>query len=144
MAWIIRCQTMLRSKKAHVGPLMVDELQAAEQAIVATVQWDVYPQKMKFLSRCNSGNANVNCGSKHSLLRLKPIISAGLLRVGGRLRRSSMEFNAKHPIILPPDAHITRSIVEDHHVRMGHSGMTHTWTSIRQHYWIKKRSRSGT
>ena len=139
VAWIIiRCQTKLRSENALVGPLTVDELQAAEQAIVARVQWEVYPQEMKFLSSCNSGDANLNCGSKHSLLRLKPIISAGLLRVGGRLRRSSMEFNAKHPIILPPDAHITRLIVENHHVRMGHSGMAHTWTSIRQHYWIIK------
>ena len=126
MAWIMRCQTKLRSENAVVGPLMVNELQAAEQAIVARVQWDVYPQKMKFLSSCNSGDVNLNCGSKHSLLRLKPIISAGLLRVGARLRGSSMEFNSKHSIILLPDAHITRLIVEDHHVRMEHFRMAHT------------------
>ena len=93
---------------------------------------------MKFLNSCNSGEANFNYGSKHSLLRLKSIISAGLLRVGGRLRRSLMEFNTKHPIIHSPDAHITRLIVEDNHVRMGHSGMAHTCTSIQQHYWIIK------
>jgi len=57
---------------------------------------------------------------------------ARLLRVGGRLRRSSVDFDAKHLIILPASALITRLIMEDHYKRMGHSGIAHTvnWSSI--------------
>ena len=59
MAGIIRCQSELQSENNSVGPLTVDELQATEKAIVARVQWNVYPQEMKLLSSCNSGDANL-------------------------------------------------------------------------------------
>ena len=49
-----------------------------------------------------------------------------------------MEFNKKNPIIHPPVAHITRLFDEDYHIRLGHYGMAHTWTSVRQHCWIIK------
>ena len=59
MAGITRCQTELQSENNSVGPLTVDELQTTEKAIVARVQWNVYPQEMKLLSSCNSGDANL-------------------------------------------------------------------------------------
>ena len=137
VAWIMRWQARVRTKRTTDGLLTVEELQSAEKAIVARVQHDVYFSEISYLNQF-SEEVSAKREFKTSLLRLKPIFSAGLLRVGGRLRRSSEEFDIKHPVILPPDAHVTRLIVEDFHVRMGHSGMAHTWTSIRQRYWIIK------
>ena len=137
VAWIMRWQARVRTKRTTDGLLTVEELQSAEKAIVARVQHDVYFSEISYLNQF-SEEVSAKREFKTSLLRLKPTYSAGLLRVGGRLRRSSEEFDIKHPVILPPDAHVTRLIVEDFHVRMGHSGMAHIWTSIRQRYWIIK------
>ena len=133
----MRWQARVRTKRTTDGLLTVEELQSAKKAIVARVQHDVYFSEISYLNQF-SEVVSAKREFKTSLLRLKPTFSAGLLCVGGRLRRSSEEFDIKDPVILPPDAHVTRLIVEDFHVRMGHSGMARTWTLIRQRYWIIK------
>ncbi|ROT78831.1 hypothetical protein C7M84_002458 [Penaeus vannamei] len=50
----------------------------------------------RFLKRNQMG---VQASSK--IVRLRPFLQDGLLRVGGRLRHSGRHFNATHPIILP-------------------------------------------
>jgi len=39
---------------------------------------------------------------------------------------------------MPNDHHVTRLLIEDYHQRMGHQGMSSTWTDLRQSYWILK------
>ena len=43
-------------------------------------------------------------------------------------------------MILPSHCHVTKLIIQDHHKTIGHSrmGMSHTWSSLRQKYWIIK------
>ncbi|UYV73020.1 hypothetical protein LAZ67_10001579 [Cordylochernes scorpioides] len=71
------------------------------------------------------------------LLSLNPFIdSSGILRVGGRLRKSSLQFSEKHPIILPHNHFVTQLIVQQFHVEHLHSGLQLTLCAIRQKYWI--------
>ena len=72
------------------------------------------------------------------LSNLRPILGDGLLRVGGRLKHSSLDFNTKYPIILPYRSHITDLIIEHFHSINGHTGRMHTLTQIRVKYWIIK------
>ena len=64
----------------------------------------------------------------------------GLLWVDGRLRLADdLSFNTKHPILLPKDHAVTRLVVTDTHERIGHgSGVDHTLTELRTHFWIIK------
>ncbi|XP_077971337.1 uncharacterized protein LOC144425694 [Styela clava] len=62
----------------------------------------------------------------------------GFIRVGGRLRNAPVDFDVKHPIILPHKHHVTEMIIREHHVSTHHSGMGSTWTSLRQRFWIVK------
>ncbi|UYV66894.1 hypothetical protein LAZ67_4003257 [Cordylochernes scorpioides] len=75
--------------------------------------------------------------SNSKLLSLNPFIdSSGILRVGGRLRKSNLQFNEKHPIILPHNHFVTELIVQQFHVEHLHSGLQLTLCAIRQKYWI--------
>ncbi|XP_003368031.1 conserved hypothetical protein [Trichinella spiralis] len=47
----------------------------------------------------------------------------GLLRMGGRLRRSTLPPESKHPIILPHNHRVTELLIKDHHVRQMHAGV---------------------
>ena len=71
---------------------------------------------------------------------LFPFTCEGLLRVGGRLQHSEATYGTKHPIILPNSHHVTSLLIEEYYCKVGHSRASFTWSSLRQHYWILRRS----
>ena len=72
----------------------------------------------------------------HSLKMLSPILAQSILRVGGRLQRSELPEETKHPIILPARHHVTELIINFYHKREGHSGTLHTLACVRERYWV--------
>ena len=73
-----------------------------------------------------------------ALDRLSPFLEHGLMRVGGRLGKAPICFETKHPVILPTNHRFTQLVVVEHHQRVRHQGMGHTWTSIREKFRIIK------
>ena len=73
-----------------------------------------------------------------SIRRLCPILdNNGLLRVGGRLQRSALPFDARHPVLLPKGHHVTRLLVRHVHEQGDHEfGVEHTISELRQWFWI--------
>ena len=53
----------------------------------------------------------------------------GLLRVGGRLARADITYDAKHTMILPKDSPVSKLIMEDIHKSVGHLGK-HTMLAV--------------
>ena len=72
---------------------------------------------------------------RSKLRKLNPILVEGILQVGGRLEKSSMSIDIKHPMILPQDHHVTELIIRDGHLREGHVGPTQVLATIRQTFW---------
>ena len=72
------------------------------------------------------------------MYRLDPYLDAdGILRVGGRLRRSNMAESVKHPILWLRKSHITELIIEDCHHAIKHQGRGMTHNELRQRgYWV--------
>ena len=134
VAWILRLRNKWLKRSTSSGSLTVDEIEKAEVAIISTIQQEFYLRDYELLKSDSSGKA---VGS--SLKKLGPIYFSGALRFGGRLRKSTNELEVKHPIIMPPDSHVTRLLIEEYHRNVGHSGASHTWTSLRQRFWIVKR-----
>ena len=60
----------------------------------------------------------------------------GLLRVGGRLSYSSLDFDAKHPLILFDRDPLTTLIIRQVHLATLHGGILSTLSAIRSKYWI--------
>ncbi|KAH8315771.1 hypothetical protein KR067_001619, partial [Drosophila pandora] len=58
-----------------------------------------------------------------------------LLRVGGRLRNSTLDYDSRHPIILPRSHPVTRAIIVDFHERNLHTGPRALLAIIRSQYW---------
>ena len=72
------------------------------------------------------------------IFKLDPQLTDGLLRVGGRLQKSPLQLDAKHPIILPASHHVVRLIISFYHHTSGHSGTEHVLSMIRERFWIVK------
>ncbi|XP_018404107.1 PREDICTED: uncharacterized protein LOC108780791 [Cyphomyrmex costatus] len=65
--------------------------------------------------------------SRSNLKQLNPFIDEeNLIRVGGRLQRSHLQSDVKHPYLLHQRSHLTRLIVEHEHQRLMHAGMEAT------------------
>lgn len=113
--------------------LTVTDLADAERAVV------MYSQRQAFsneFSTLQMTPPRVSNSSK--LCRLDPVLDDGLLRVGGRLHRSAMPDDAKHPCILPTDSHISVLLLRHIHERSGHNGRNHMLSELHKKYWIKK------
>ena len=84
---------------------------------------------------CLRNGASVSIRSK--LASLDPFLDdSGVIRVGGRLQHSQLPYDSRHPIVLPPSAHITRLIIEREHIRLLHAGAQLVHHSLRQRWWI--------
>ncbi|XP_043661648.1 uncharacterized protein LOC122625622 [Drosophila teissieri] len=58
------------------------------------------------------------------------------MRVGGRIKQSTLNYNAKHPILIPKDTPLAGLLVRHFHVSYLHTGVDATFTNLRQPYWI--------
>lgn len=58
------------------------------------------------------------------------------LRVGGCLKHAELEFDQKHPMLLPFDNHITNVIIREAHLNLYHAGSQATLYAVRQKYWL--------
>ncbi|KAJ8033470.1 hypothetical protein HOLleu_23719 [Holothuria leucospilota] len=123
VAWILRFKRHLRHKTLNqvipeLGqPLSVQELEAAEVAVVKYIQ-----QGMKGVTFSASG---FNVEKSSAVNKLDPYVSRhGILCVGGRLHNAQLDDRSKHPYILPKEAYVCSLIVKDIHVHSGHAEAT--------------------
>lgn len=71
-----------------------------------------------------------------ALNKLRPFFRDGLIRVGGRLTNSDLDFAQQHPILLPRQDHVVDLIIEYYHKKYLHAGPELLMSLLRQKYWI--------
>lgn len=114
-------------------PVTVQELKEAEKAILRCVQSQVFPKEIQQL-RSKGNRAFI--GKESELKALNPGCREGLLCVGGRLSRSDMSEEEKHPVILPKKHWVVSLIIWDTHRSLGHVGRNHVLSRLRRKFWI--------
>ncbi|XP_006824435.1 uncharacterized protein LOC102809244, partial [Saccoglossus kowalevskii] len=70
--------------------------------------------------------------------QLKLFLDEELLRTGGRIQNSKLDYNTIHLILLPSHHQFTMMIINATHLRLNHAGSlaTTTATCIRERYWV--------
>ena len=101
---------------------LLKDVTARQQA----VDQDTSKDKVKTMKRLSS------------LYKLDPFLDEdGLLRVGGRLRQSSVPYEVKHPVILPKKGHVTNLVLCHYHKLVQHQGRGITQNEVRASgFWI--------
>ncbi|XP_033116710.1 uncharacterized protein LOC117116716 [Anneissia japonica] len=108
----------LHNNRADTSILTIDKLKAADIIIFKAVQETFTDEQIK------SPNG--------PLCKLNPFKDEnGILRVGGRLRRSDLDLGGRHPILLPKDNHVSRLIAEYFHEQVQHQGRLLTAAALR-------------
>jgi len=94
------------------------------------VQRRAFANEYKALSKGDAIN------SSSSILSLSPFMDeAALIRVGGRLKNSGLQFDTCHPILLPRNHILTNRVIEYEHIRNLHAGTQATMANVRQRFW---------
>ncbi|XP_014215081.1 uncharacterized protein LOC106644193 [Copidosoma floridanum] len=110
----------------------------------ATLFWVSYHQGLHFpieLRLLNSKESKsfvegISLPSNSRIASLKPVLSKGLLRVGGRLAASLLDDQIKNPLILAQHDYFTNLIIRSIHEVTLHGGVQLTLTILRAKYWI--------
>ena len=140
VAWLIHAFRTPMNPKSQIGahrsseanlkfsptPLTVVDVTEAEKKIVKAVEARPFPVETDKTVLTSQ------------LARLKPFIDEGILHVGGRLKHSELQYNAKYPMILPGKYQLTRLIVLHYHHLNGDVGSYQVLAEIRQRFWIVK------
>ena len=113
--------------------LCADDFKESSSALCMIAQIESFEEEYKELQ------ANRALSSKNPLLPLQPFLMEGVIRVGGRLNKAWIPFEAKHQTILSPTHPLTRLLVQHLHEKHSHVGREHTLVLVRQQYWIPRR-----
>ncbi|XP_053969189.1 uncharacterized protein LOC128870561 [Anastrepha ludens] len=123
--YIYKFQNRLR-----LSGLTVDCIRRGTKLLLRTIQRLHFKEDLK----CLQAGQGVKASS--CIASLSPFIdSCGLLRVGGRLKNSALDFEAQHPVILPRRHPVTQAIIMHFHRRNLHAGPRSLLAYIRLQYW---------
>ena len=124
--------TILLWHQKKSKPLTTEIIQAAELKIIKHHQQTYFYHEIQQLTRGKLVNKTSN------LYNLNPFVdNLGILRVGGRLKQSTIEFKIKHPIIISNKGPLASLIIRWFHLRTNHCGRVITINSIRTAgFWI--------
>ncbi|XP_043062864.1 uncharacterized protein LOC122319547 [Drosophila yakuba] len=122
----------LRSHHRNSAPFLTsEELLDAQRRLIRHVQQKSFAREYAQLENRRQLNA------KSHLIRFSPFLDDyGVMRVGGRIEQSTLNYNAKHPILIPKDTQLAGLLVRYFHVSYLHTGVDATFSNLRQQYWI--------
>ncbi|XP_071056370.1 uncharacterized protein [Onthophagus taurus] len=94
-------------------------------------------QKIYFAPEISILMSTQSLPRSNRLHRLIPFIDGnGFLRLSGRLQFTNLNWNEKHPLILPKMSSFTTLVIRYHHLLNLHGGTQVTLASLRRQFWI--------
>ncbi|XP_073713144.1 uncharacterized protein [Misgurnus anguillicaudatus] len=111
--------------------ISIEDLKKAEVAIVQFTQGQFFPNEIKMLT-----SKTPELKKKSTLYKLDPHVKDELIRVGGRLSKTTIGEERKFPVIIPKNSHVSTLILRHVHKTTGHGGRSHMLSELRKKYWI--------
>ncbi|XP_063994415.1 uncharacterized protein LOC135171771 [Diachasmimorpha longicaudata] len=99
--------------------------------------WINYTQQESFGPVINRLLNGQDIANNHPMAPLIPYLDENqTIRLGGRLKRSSLQPGPRDPSILPRKSRLTSLLIEEAHRKTFHGGVQATLAPIRHKYWI--------
>ncbi|KAI8422916.1 hypothetical protein MSG28_014028 [Choristoneura fumiferana] len=128
-ATVLRFLNLLRKQKTYSGSICEQELAEALLSLVRYCQRSCFYTEIQALQK--------NQLLPKPLRKLCIFLSTDdVLRVGGRLRHSDLDYEAKHQAILPSNHRLTELIIDDVHTKSLHAGPQTVQFLLAQNFWV--------
>ena len=126
-----------KTKALSPTDLDVSLSEYAQQEVIRWDQQQVFNEEIYPLRDDNTSGRKSLSGRSGRYNLDSYIDENGLLRVGGRLKKSSLHLMVFHPVLLAKDGNITRLIVEWCHNKLKHGGRRLSMNEIRSNgFWV--------
>ncbi|XP_062713663.1 uncharacterized protein LOC134290521 [Aedes albopictus] len=127
-AYVLRFCKNVRTKNRDTLELKAQEMADALHAILKQIQ----KEEFRELFRSLAGDE----AKRNRYSGLAPFIDTdGLIRVGGRLKYSSIPYDGRHQILLPEKHHVTAILIQQLHEDNFHVGQRGLLSIVRERYW---------
>ena len=124
-------QRALSKYKPATLVVNIEEREKAKATIFKLLQQEQFGEEMKSLK----AEKEIPKGSK--ILQFSPVLDEeGLIRAKGRIGKSQLDFNAKHPILLHWKHHAVELFLRNEHKDNQHEGTEHVRNIVQQKMWI--------
>ena len=108
-----------------------EEQEGAQASIFRLLQREQFAEEMKSLK------AEKEIPKNSKILQFSPIIDQpGLIRAQGRIGKSQLNFETKHPILLHWKHHVVELFLQNEHKNNHHEGTEHVRNIVQQKFWI--------
>ncbi|XP_044727788.1 uncharacterized protein LOC123291538 [Chrysoperla carnea] len=124
MVYVLRFSKLL-PKRENISS---SDLEQAEHKLLWLVQKKHFAKEIELLERGQECSFRVRS--------LRPFMHNGILRVGGRLSNSKLEFEQCHPVLLPKNDPLVNLLIDYIHSKNLHTGSGLVLALLRQRYWI--------
>ena len=143
IALCLRCQRRFVMRRKVSKENCLDTADASGAKLVTNAELEEagkeiikFEQNLTFAEELEAVKGDKCVKGSSALARLDPILTDGLLRVGGRLSRATLSDDSKHQIIIPKDSHLARLLVNHFHQKSGHSGRDNVLALLRERFWL--------
>ncbi|XP_062704228.1 uncharacterized protein LOC134286610 [Aedes albopictus] len=129
MRFINNTRTNVAANRCLWRSISVAEMRASLITIVRVIQHTELPDEVRSQDAATSSK---------KLARLCPVLDEvdGVLRVGGRLEKSALPFDAKHQLILPDHHPVTKLLIRALHEENMHAGPSNLLAILRRKFWL--------
>ena len=115
-----------RKRDEFTKHLVAEDLKLSIVGIVKLVQTEVFSKEIKDLE----GQGRVKCLSK--LVKLRPILDNGLMRVVGRIFDAAVSVDARFSMIFSPNHSVTQRLITSYHQKLGNSCQSRIQAQMRE------------
>lgn len=126
IAYVCKFAKLLPRRSTNA--VSADDLQFAEDKMIRALQ------SQHFAEEYSNIKNNKSCSPAFN--RLRAFLDNDLIRVGGRLANSALDYTHMHPVILPRSDHVVNMIIDYYHVKYLHAGPELLMSLLRQRFWI--------
>ena len=123
VAYVLRFVRNCKNKENRIkGEISTAETSSAEKLVIRQVQSTFNQSKLE--------DINKNLGTF--------LDEDMIIRCKGRLQNSSLEYEAKCPILMPRDHYVTTLLIRRCHESVMHNGTKETLAELRSRFWVTK------
>ena len=124
-------QRVFIKHKPVTKTLSVEEREGAQASIFRLLQREQFAEEMKSLK------VEKQIPKNSKILQFSPFIDQpGLIRAQGRIGKSQLNFEIKHPILLHWKPHVVEIFLRNEHKNSHHEGTEHDRNIVQQKFWI--------
>ena len=128
---VVYVQRALNKHKPATLVVSIEEREKAKATIFKLLQREQFGEEMKSLK------AEKEIPKVSKILQFSPFLDEeGLIRAKGRIGKSQLDFNAKHPILLHRKNRAVELFLRNEHKDNQHEGTEHVRNIVQQKMWI--------